>query len=335
MASSESLSETAIRAGGPRGESLPEDAQSLRHGEPDSVPDLGRQGAAAAAEADLPVHAHVLQRDSLLRELYQGADSEGGLVAVRHPHRAFQDQASRDVGHQDRARVDQGGDIRRHADFHASRIRTGARARSLQTFVDLHGDHVALLFGDGEGLRRDVPDDPGLPAAGSVGEHRESVRAGFTPLLYDRHVGVLQRPAVTVGLLEVPDGRHVSERVPAMEGTDGEFRRGAATGARGVEPLQEGDPRGDREVRRRVRGVSVRYDEGQGDTLPSSLPRGLPATMPEDQRQMSHVQARAQVRLNKRPRGEYTLLLIASRERFTRFSKRVAEEDEEAGDVCG
>lgn len=52
-------------------------------------------------------------------------------------------------------------------------------------------------------------------------------------------------------------------------------------------------------------GVSVRYDEGQGDTLPSSLPRGLPATMPEDQRQMSYVQARAQVRLNKRHRELY------------------------------
>lgn len=47
-----------------------------------------------------------------------------------------------------------------------------------------------------------------------------------------------------------------------------------------------------------MRGVLVRHDEGQGDTVPSSLPRGLSATMPEDQRQMSHVQARAQVRLN-------------------------------------
>lgn len=126
LASLESLREAAVRAGGPCGELLPEDAQFLCHGEPDSVPDPGRQGAAAAAEADLLVHAHVLQRDSLLRELHQRADSEGGLVALRHPDRAVQDQAPRDVGHQDRARVDQGGDVRRHVDIHASRVRTGA-----------------------------------------------------------------------------------------------------------------------------------------------------------------------------------------------------------------
>lgn len=86
-----------------------------------------------------------------------------------------------------------------------------------------------VLFRDGEGFRRDVPDNPGLPAAGSAGEHRESVRAGDTPLLHDRHVDVLQRPAAAVGLLEISDGRHVSERVPAMEGADGELGRGAAT----------------------------------------------------------------------------------------------------------
>lgn len=154
----------------------------------------------------------------------------------------------------------------------------------MQTILDLHGDHVDLLLGDGESFRRDVPDDPGLPAAGSVGEYRESVRAGDTPLLYNRHVGDLQHSTVAVGFVEVPNGRHVSERVSTMEGTGGEFRRGAATGTRGVESLQEGDPRGNREVRRRVRGVSVRHDEGQGDTLPSSFPRGLSATMPEDQR---------------------------------------------------
>lgn len=156
-----------------------------------------------------------------------------------------------------------------------------------------------LLFRDGESFRRDVSNDSGLSAAGSAGEHRESVRAGDTSLLYDRHIDGLQHPATAVGFLEISDGRHVSERVSAMEGADGEFGRGAATGTRGSESLQEGDPRGDREVRRRVRGVFVRHDEGQGDTLPSSLPRGLSATMPEDQRQMSHVQTRAQVRLNK------------------------------------
>lgn len=249
LASSEPLPEMAVRAGGPCGESLPEDAQSLRHGEPNSVPDPGRQGAAAAAEADLPVHAYVLQCDSLLRELHHGADPEGGLVAVRHPDRAIQDQASRDVGHQDRPRVDQGGDIRRHVDLHASRVRTGTGSRSLQAHVDLHGDHMDVLFGNGKGFRRNVPNDPGLPAARSVGEYRESVRAGDTPLLYDRYVGDLQHSAVTVSLLEVPDDRYVSERVSTMEGADGKFRRGAATRTRGAESLQEGDPRGNREVR--------------------------------------------------------------------------------------
>lgn len=170
----------------------------------------------------------------------------------------------------------------------------------MQTLIDLHGDHVDLLFRDGESFRRDVSDDFELSAAGSAGEHRESLRASDTSLLYDCHVGGLQHPAVAVSFLEIFDGRHVSERVPAMEGTDEELGRGAATGTRGPESLQEGDPRGDREVRRRMRGVSVRHDEGQGDTLPSSLPRGLSATMPEDQRQMSHVQTRAQVRLGGR-----------------------------------
>ena len=61
----------------------------------------------------------------------------------------------------------------------------------LQTLVDLHGDHVDLLFGDGESFCRNVPNDPGLSAVGSVGEHRESIRAGNTPLFYDRHVGDL------------------------------------------------------------------------------------------------------------------------------------------------
>jgi len=41
MASSKSLPETVICTGGPRGESLPEDAQSFRHGKPDNLPDLG------------------------------------------------------------------------------------------------------------------------------------------------------------------------------------------------------------------------------------------------------------------------------------------------------
>lgn len=84
--------------------------------------------------------------------------------------------------------------------------------------------------------------------------------------------------------MEVPDGRHVFERVFAMEGIDGEFGRGATTGTRGVESLQESDPRGDRKVRRRMCSVSVRHDKGQSDTLPSPLPRGLSTTMLEDQR---------------------------------------------------
>lgn len=40
-----------------------------------------------------------------------------------------------------------------------------------QTLVDIHGSHVALLLSDGEGLRGDVPDDPGIPAVGSAREH--------------------------------------------------------------------------------------------------------------------------------------------------------------------
>lgn len=154
-----------------------------------------------------------------------------------------------------------------------------------------------LLLSNGEGFRRDVPYYPELPAAGGAGEHRESVRAGDTSLLHDRRVGAVQRSAVSIGLLEVPIGRHVSERVPAMEGANAELRRSAAAGARGAEPVPESDPRGNREVRRRLRGVPVRHDQGQGDALPSSLPRGLPATVPEDQRQLSDVQARAEVRL--------------------------------------
>lgn len=86
-----------------------------------------------------------------------------------------------------------------------------------------------LLLGDGEGLRRDVSNDSGFLTARSVGEHRKSVRAGDTPLLYDRHVDDLQHSAIAIGLLEIPIGCHVFERVLAMEGTDGEFRRGAAT----------------------------------------------------------------------------------------------------------
>lgn len=82
-----------------------------------------------------------------------------------------------------------------------------------------------------------------------------------------------------------------------------------------------------------MRGVSVRHDESQGDTLPSSLPRGLSAAMPEDQRQMSHVQARAQVRLNKR-RWEIYAFDCRWKD-FTRFSKRAIDEDEEEGDVRG
>lgn len=80
----------------------------------------------------MPIYAHVLQRDSLLRELHQGANSEGGLVAVRHPDRAVKDKASRHVGHQDRARVDQSSYIRCHVDLHAPRVRIGTRPRPLQ-----------------------------------------------------------------------------------------------------------------------------------------------------------------------------------------------------------
>lgn len=40
-----------------------------------------------------------------------------------------------------------------------------------QTLVDLYGDYMDLLFGNGEGLRGDVPDDSGLLAVRSAGEH--------------------------------------------------------------------------------------------------------------------------------------------------------------------
>lgn len=141
-----------------------------------------------------------------------------------------------------------------------------------------------LLFVNGEGLRGDVPDDSGLLAVRSAGEHRESIRAGDTSLFHSRHVGDLQHPAAAVGLLEVPDSRHVSQRIFTVEGTNAEFRRGAAARARGVESVPEGDYRGDREIRRCVRGVFVRHDQGQSDALPSSLPRGLFAAMLEDER---------------------------------------------------
>jgi len=101
---------------------------------------------------------------------------------------------------------------------------------------------VDLLFGDGEGLCRDVSNDPGFLTVRSVGEHRKSIRAGDTPLLYDRHIGDLQHSVIVIGLLEVPNGCHVFECVFAMEGTNGEFRRGIATRTRSVKSLQEGDP---------------------------------------------------------------------------------------------
>lgn len=155
-----------------------------------------------------------------------------------------------------------------------------------------------LLLSDGEGLCRDVPYYPELPAVGGAGEHRESLRAGDTSLLHDRRVGAVQRSAVGIGLLEVPVGRHVSECVPEMEGADAELRCGVAARTRGAESVSKGDPRGNREVRRRLRGVPVRHDQGQGDALPSPLPRGLPATVPEDQRQLPDVQARTEIRLS-------------------------------------
>ena len=54
--------------------------------------------------------------------------------------------ASRDVGHQDRARVDQGGNIRRHVDLHASRIRTGTRSRSLQVRNLIEEEPILLVY---------------------------------------------------------------------------------------------------------------------------------------------------------------------------------------------
>jgi len=152
---------------------------------------------------------------------------------------------------------------------------------------------VDVLLGDGESLRGNVSNDPRLPAAGSVGKYRESVRARDTSLLHNRYVGVFQHFVATVSSLEVSDNRYISQCVSSMEGAYAEFRRGVAPRARSVEPLSEGDSRGDREVRRRVRGVPVRHDEGQGDAVPSPLSRGLSTAMSEDQRQLSHVQTRA------------------------------------------
>lgn len=119
----------------------------------------------------------------------------------------------------------------------------------LQTFVDLFGDYMDLLFGNGEGLRGDVSDDFGLLAVRSAGEHRESIRAGDTSLFHNCHIGDLHHSAVTLSLLEVSDGRHVSQHISKMEGTNAEFRRGAAARARDVESVPKGDRRGDREIR--------------------------------------------------------------------------------------
>lgn len=141
-----------------------------------------------------------------------------------------------------------------------------------------------LLFSNGEGLRRDVSHYLELSAAGGAGKHRESVCASDTPLLHDRRVSDFQRPAVSLGLLEVPAGRHISECVSTMEGVDAELGRSATTGARGAESVSESDPRRNRKVRRRLRGVPVRHDKGQGDALPPPLSRGLSPTVPEDQR---------------------------------------------------
>lgn len=73
-----------------------------------------------------------------------------------------------------------------------------------------------------------------------------------------------------------------------------------------------------------MRSVSVRDDEGQSDALPSSLSRGLFATMPQDERQMSHVQTRAQIRLNDKKEYSFDRL-----QRFIRLSKHTVEDDEE------
>lgn len=152
---------------------------------------------------------------------------------------------------------------------------------------------MGLLLGDGESLRGNVSNDPRLLAVGSVGKHREPVRASDTSLLHDCYVGIFQHFAATVGSLEIFNGRHISQCVSSMEGAYAEFRRSVAPRARSVESLSEGDPRGNREVRRRVRRVPVRHEEGQGNAVPSSFPRGLSTAMSEDQRQLSYVQARA------------------------------------------
>jgi len=108
---------------------------------------------------------------------------------------------------------------------------------------------MGLLLGNGEGLRGDVSDDSGLLAVRSAGEHRKSVRAGDTSLFHNSHIGNLHHSAVALSLLEVPDGRHVSQRISKVEGTNAEFRRGAAARARDVESVPEGDRRGDRKIR--------------------------------------------------------------------------------------
>lgn len=59
-----------------------------------------------------------------------------------------------------------------------------------------------------------------------------------------------------------------------------------------------------------MRGVFVRHEEGQSDTLSSSLPRGLSAAMPQVQRQLSYVQARAQIRLNARDAIKYINIIL-------------------------
>jgi len=108
---------------------------------------------------------------------------------------------------------------------------------------------VALLLSNGESLRGNVSDDPEFSATGSAREHREFVRTGDTTLFHDQYVSAFQHPAAAIGLLEVPHGCHVSERVSSVEGTHAEFGRGAATRARGAESLSKGDARGDGEVR--------------------------------------------------------------------------------------
>lgn len=118
-----------------------------------------------------------------------------------------------------------------------------------QTFVDLLGGYMGLLLGNGEGLRGNVSDDSGLLAVRSAGEHRKSVRAGDTSLFYNCHISDLHHSVVALGLLEVPDDRHVPQRISKVEGTNAEFRRGAVARTRDVESVSEGDRRGDREIR--------------------------------------------------------------------------------------